>query len=200
MKMTDATNNKFHQSVSSKAKSSTAPYASISGDDLLVSEGLEHILKRSQSILRDGYKVYPQCSSLEYGTSNGDAPPVSKVKAVYGINLATEVGAVYRRKKATLVTPTQARNIWAPDAKATLSKAETTKGYTLKNGFLFENATRTYPSGDGTVPYWSLNYAKKWESPTCKVEIDEIPNAEHREILADSRFHKVLLDYCTIQQ
>ena len=61
------------------------------------------------------------------------------------------------------------------------------KELVLKNGILFEEKSKDYPSGDGTVPYWSLNYVRKWKSKDCTVDIEEIPNAEHREILANTK-------------
>ena len=54
-------------------------------------------------------------------------------------------------------------------------------------------------SGDGTVPYdWSLQHAQEWAAGQCDVIVDaEIDGANHREILADERFHAVVLDYFT---
>ena len=55
-------------------------------------------------------------------------------------------------------------------------------------------------SGDGTVPYWSLQHCKTWKGPKRDVTVVELDKAEHREILADARFHKALLDYCRIEK
>jgi hypothetical protein len=177
----------FHKTIQSRDKRSNAvPYASISGDGLLASEGLDRIMKISQAVLQEGSKFYPSTNSL-------DTPPIAKIKAIYGVNLPTEVGAIYKRNRAMFATSTQVRNKWALDDKAVLEKAE---GFSLKNGILWEKPHGEYPSGDGTVPYWSLSHAKTWSSENSQVLIDEIPNAEHREILNDSRFHKILIDYC----
>lgn len=46
------------------------------------------------------------------------------------------------------------------------------------------------------VPYYSLQQPRIWMD-ICNVEIDEIPGAEHREILGDDRFLKILLDCVT---
>ena len=50
--------------------------------------------------------------------------------------------------------------------------------------------------GDGTVPHWSLRHAETFQE-TCSVSLEEIDGAEHREILADSRFHKILIEHIT---
>jgi hypothetical protein len=52
-------------------------------------------------------------------------------------------------------------------------------------------------SGDGTVPYWSLQHVRTW-ARQCNVSVTELDGAEHREILNDKRFHQTLLDYVTI--
>ena len=53
-------------------------------------------------------------------------------------------------------------------------------------------------SGDGTVPYWSLAHCKNWQSEKCEVKVTEIDKAEHRNILADPRFHDALLGYVCV--
>ena len=52
-------------------------------------------------------------------------------------------------------------------------------------------------SGDGTVPYYSLQHLKTWNGDSCNVSVEELEGAEHREIFADARFHKILVDYVT---
>jgi hypothetical protein len=55
----------------------------------------------------------------------------------------------------------------------------------------------------GTVPYWSLQQSQEWakksieENSNDKIEIKEIDGAEHRAILSDERFHKILLNFLT---
>jgi len=48
-------------------------------------------------------------------------------------------------------------------------------------------------SGDGTVPYFSLQHSRSWKGKGCDVTVHEIDKAEHREILNDERFHRLLL-------
>jgi hypothetical protein len=86
--------------------------------------------------------------------------------------------------------------------------------YEIKNGIVYETP-QTYQkmtglsttegkvvrcSGDGTVPYWSLQHVRTWHSPEREVHVEEIDRAEHRDILADPRFHQVLQDYLIIKK
>ena len=48
--------------------------------------------------------------------------------------------------------------------------------------------------GDGTVPYASLSYASYW-SKTIEVVPYELPGAEHREILKDKTFTRIVVEY-----
>ena len=48
--------------------------------------------------------------------------------------------------------------------------------------------------GDGTVPYPSLSYCKKWKSE-MNVRIAEIEGADHREILKNKTFLQLVLEY-----
>ena len=45
--------------------------------------------------------------------------------------------------------------------------------------------------GDGTVPYASLSYASYWQK-TIEVVPYELPGAEHREILKDKTFTRIV--------
>jgi len=56
----------------------------------------------------------------------------------------------------------------------------------------FDNTV--WKNEDGTVRYWSLQHVRTWENE-YQVSIDELDGADHREILADKRFHEVLIDY-----
>jgi hypothetical protein len=133
------------------------------------------------------------------------------VKAIYGINLPTEVGACYKRRKAVMTGTDKVRSLFILDKDARLNSEE---GYILEDGVLKEtkdtrqllkgvrSGDETYVcrSGDGTVPYWSLQHVRTWEKE-CQVSIDELEGADHREILADTRFHEILIDYvCTKPQ
>lgn len=161
--------------------------------DLLEREGLDAILTMIQEVY-DSDPLGPR------NRSSTKAPPVKRIKAIYGINLSTEIGAVYCRRPAAIESPTE--NRFEPDSDAKLSKQSKAGGEKLKGGVLYETSKKKqsdgrFCSGDGTVPYYSLSYVKTWEND-CNVEVTELDKAEHREILADPRFHKAVLDYTTV--
>ena len=168
--------------------------------DLLRREGLDNVLFMMERVY-NGDRLGPRERSAV------EAPPVSRIKAVYGINLPTEVGSVYSVQPGTIYSAVH--NFFRLDRSVKLvqndNDQQRNKGYVLKGGILQETKkcaqihcvtgeTLTC-SGDGTVPYWSLQHARTWQSDSCNVQVDEIEKAEHREILADPRFHRILIDY-----
>jgi len=124
------------------------------------------------------------------------APPVRRIHALYGTNLATETGAVYRRADiyTSPSTPLQSLYVLDKDAKNNAAGGS----HVVDKGILKEKSASGAVSGDGTVPYWSLKHVETWKSATCNVTIEELSKAEHREILADARFHECLLRYVRI--
>lgn len=178
-------------------KKGKSDYRTVLADGLLKSEGLDNAL----ALIKECYDT-DEIGPLSISSSQ--PPPVRRVKAVYGINLPTEVGAVYRR---TNIIPLEGhvQGLHELDSSVRLSANLSAKsGYRVKDGIVYEH--RSTPqiihgsnetvnrSGDGTVPYWSLQHSRTWQGP-CDVTVDEIEGAEHREILADERFHSILMDY-----
>ena len=53
---------------------------------------------------------------------------------------------------------------------------------------------RKCTSGDGTVPYASLSYCTHW-SDTIDVTVEELEGVEHREILKDKTFTRLVSYY-----
>jgi hypothetical protein len=164
-----------------------------SGYDIMEREGLEDILRVVKTTYDNDAKMGPR------GISSSQPPPVKRVHSIYGINLPTEMAGIYKRKDNCLSND-RLRNLYKLDSKATVDLAS---GYTVKGGLMFETkdtkqtvAGGRRVSGDGTVPFWSLQHAKSWQGPSCEVSVVELEGAEHREILADARFHKAVLDYC----
>jgi len=204
------------------------------GKSLLFGEGMNYIF----DVMKDNYDSDPLGPRTR---SAKDPPPVKRVKAIYGVNLPTEVGAVYRRASLFLESG-KLQRLHELDKSATMKKNK--DAYKIQNGIIMELKTspqvivgpnlaedRTYNHsdavlspprsvlpvrlfnsqasevkehltegelvlrcGDGTVPYWSLQHCRTWQG-ACDVSIDEIEGAEHREILANSTFHKILVDY-----
>ena len=169
-------------------KAPEAKYLSRSGYDLLDAEGL------GTRIFKHMNKIYDSDAFDPRGLSSTVPPPIKRVKAIYGINRPTEVSSVYRRR-STMVLGLGTREVNTFHLDRTAAFTEEKPGFEVKGGIIFETQTDDRPSGDGTVPYWSLNYAKNWRS-SCEVTIDEVEGAEHRDILADRRFHNLLIDYC----
>jgi len=136
--------------------------------------------------------------------SCNDYPPVKNIKAIYGINLPTEVGAIYKRKKIIAERKDKVKARFELDENAKLPDDSL---WVNDDGILFE--TKDTPqtvvdegivtcSGDGTVPYWSLQHVNTWKDK-CNVEVIELEGARHREILADERLHELLIDHVTIE-
>jgi Lecithin:cholesterol acyltransferase len=166
-------------------------YQEFPGYDLMDREGLGHVLDFIKEAY-DGDKLLPRSLSAE------DPPPISRVHAIYGINLPTEIGAIYKRRD-TCLSENRLESLYTPDRRASI---DTRTGYTTSGGVLFETlkakqsvAKNRQVSGDGTVPYWSLQHCKTWDSKDRMVTVVELDKAEHRDILADSRFHEEVLQY-----
>lgn len=167
-------------------------------------------LFRSEFIIRHRTLMHNYYENDELGPrtlSAKEAPPVKNVKAVYGIDLPTEVAAVYRRR--TLVQEKNKRKcVHELDPDARLDRRHTS--FQIKHGSIMETdhtpqivhgQTGTVQrSGDGTVPYFSLQQCRQWQSETCQVQVHELPHAEHRDILGDERFLEILVDYVTNQR
>ena len=138
------------------------------------------------------------------GGTSGAPPPISRVFHCYGVNLDTEVAFAVKGGES-------------PDLDTTLNKGRF-DGDRYRSGVIYEtsdssqdtfhtNATAgpdgkppepthlKRSSGDGTVPYVSLQQTLSWNSQKCLSQNVELDRSEHREILADTRFHQVLGDY-----
>mmetsp|Transcript_20106 Transcript_20106/g.43494 ORF Transcript_20106/g.43494 Transcript_20106/m.43494 type:complete len:786 (-) Transcript_20106:3922-6279(-) len=131
-------------------------------------------------------------------------PPVKNVFAIYGINMKTEVGSAYRRVNRKL-SRGELQSAYALDENTQLDKdILQQRGLKMKGGLIFETpktpqkcvvtGTTVIKSGDGTVPYKSLQHVKTW-SNACNVRVEEMEGVEHRAILDNKDFHTLLLSY-----
>ncbi|ELR22939.1 phospholipid:sterol acyl transferase [Acanthamoeba castellanii str. Neff] len=124
-----------------------------------------------------------------------DAPPVKRLFAIYGVNLDTEMFYFYRRdRKGELV--------FDRDVKDTADF----QGYTMREGIGYETKDTVqgtlrsstglhgHRSGDGTVPYVSLNYCTEWRQD-LELRIEELEGVEHREILNNRLFFRLLIEH-----
>jgi hypothetical protein len=166
-------------------------YQEFSGYDIMEREGLQSILR----VIKD---TYDGDSTLgPRSISSYDPPPVRRVHSIYGINMPTEVGAIYKRKD-TCLSSEHLQNLYKLDSKARIDKKS---GHSLSYGLIMETPKTTQAagqkgSGDGTVPLWSLQHVWNWQGP-CDVSVVELDKAEHRAILADPRFHRTIIKYCS---
>jgi hypothetical protein len=165
--------------------------------ELLVAEGLDNAVK----LLRDSYDSDPIDPR---GLSSWHPPPIQRVVAIYGINLPTEISGVYQRKQCVKLSGNSrndlsVRRLIVMDKSARLNGLD---GYTIEGGIIRETkvmskgGTTIKKSGDGTVPYWSLQHCRTWQGEgvkKCDVKVYEIEGAEHRAILNDAKFHEILL-------
>ena len=194
--LTNGSDPKAYGLIFDNVKRASVQYEASNGVELLQTESLNRIV----SLLKERYERDPMGPRT---VSAEGAPPVSRVKAVYGINVPTEVGAVYRLKKALVIKPGGARQRLMLDSKVSVRMIKN-GGIKVTGGIIQEtnetpqtiDGKTVYCSGDGTVPYWSLQQCRAWRRH-CNVSIEEIEGAEHGEILADERFHKILVDYVT---
>lgn len=171
------------------SKGNKIKYAVRSGYDILHAEHMTGVVEH----MKQEYEKDPLDPR---GLSSEAPPPVRTIKAIYGINVPTEVGAIFKRRTAILGNTQKVENYCKPDMKVTLNGND--GDHVIKNGVIYECGSETVTAGDGTVPYWSLSHVKQWEK-VCDVSVHELEGAEHREILADKRLHKILIDFCILK-
>jgi hypothetical protein len=77
-------------------------YVAVSGNDLLRLEGMKSAFFRLVQERYDQDELRPRDAT--------EAPPVRRIKAIYGINLATEISAVYRLRPSRIVDTSKAES------------------------------------------------------------------------------------------
>jgi len=176
-------------------------YNTCSSEHVMKLEGLtNHLGLLNQAYLSDPIKPL--------SSSSVDPPPVKRVIAIYGTNLDTEVAGAYCRNPVVKLSSSDNKFMIKPlhildeNAKLTRIGGQT---HVIKKGIISETSKtpqrivggdpskRVNTSGDGTVPYRSLQHSRSWKGKGCDVTVHEIDKAEHREILNDERFHRLVL-------
>jgi hypothetical protein len=126
-----------------------------------------------------------------------EAPPVKKMRHIYGVNVNTEKLYFYRLNKD--------KHRMDLDKKLD-GTLEQFPGYQFTKGTGYETLNTPQAniekftgfggskSGDGTVPYDSLNYCLKWREK-LDLEVMELERAEHRDIVSTRMFFKLLVEY-----
>jgi len=172
-------------------------YSLESTDELLKREELHRFMS-----LMGHYASDPFVSS--------DAPPISRVIAVYGVNQPTPLGTVFRRKlivNSERRTQLIAQHKVDEEAKIPQNILDR-RSLQINRGVIQETkqSVQTDPangsclrtSGDGTVSYSSLSYVKTWAS-CCDLTVHELEGMKHREMLNDSEFHHLVLESCQVK-
>jgi hypothetical protein len=174
-------------------------YEAVDGGKLLENEGMA----RTLDFVHNRYEK----DALGPRTlSASDAPPVKRVIAIFGINRPTEVGAVYRRRAVFMQPGDQntLEKLHRLDSSSRIKTSFKVGGKSLRGGVIMETPESDgknckKKAGDGTVPYYSMEHCRNWQGIACDVQIIELEGADHREILADERFHEIILKNVTIK-
>lgn len=176
------------------------PYTPINIDEFMVIDGMKHGYKNwKESYAEDA--IWRECATI--------APPIRRVKLVYGINVTTRVGSVFRH-----VTKRYERDEPTTGLKPDKHCKVVHPGYSIDDGIVHEVPGKTpqaddasvdvskmtfgvRASGDGTVPYWSLRWPVTWRN--SGVEVDdpvEVEGVNHRDILKTRECHEVVFGEC----
>lgn len=136
------------------------------------------------------------------------APPIDRLYHIYGINLETEVFSFIKKDDETNVSPVVIDSSVHSHHSASTTADQKHQDFVIKDGIAYESASTAQPilemltgtekrcSGDGTVPYASLAYCKLWDGVNgLQVRVREIQGGKHREILDDSLFTSVVLEF-----
>ena len=101
-------------------------------------------------------------------------PGIRKLVNIYGTNLDTEIGSVYRRTPKRYDFDNRLETSFEIDVECAV---DNTAGFRCTAGRVFETrhtqqkdegtAKKKTSSGDGTVPYWSCRYPEKWMDGTA---------------------------------
>jgi len=158
----------------------------------------QHVAKNVMDIMRAG-EVAVHCEIYDKHYKSDKyfvgperllkAPPIEKMLAIYGVNLKTETFFFFKKNTSNSLT------------KLELDPAGQFPNYVVEGGIAYETKDTKQNmlkgkqrSGDGTVPYASLAYCKKWRKDGVKVRVEELEAADHRVILRDKRFHRLVLE------
>eukprot|EP01116_Phalansterium_solitarium_P003591 TRINITY_DN14402_c0_g1_i1.p1 TRINITY_DN14402_c0_g1~~TRINITY_DN14402_c0_g1_i1.p1 ORF type:complete len:877 (-),score=239.38 TRINITY_DN14402_c0_g1_i1:38-2668(-) len=148
--------------------------------------------------LLDLYKDY-YLSDECFGGADGEAilqpPPVKRLYAIYGVNMDTELFYLYKKSSnGTLHLGSAPSAAFGGDYKIEAGighETEKTKQPIIKL-LTGEEGRR---SGDGSVPYASLNYCALWKDDIEYLKIDELERVDHRHILSNRLFFQRIIEY-----
>jgi len=188
-------------------------YDVMNGTDVFKADGF---LDNMFNLVQDVYEGDPLGPTKE---SALDAPPVKCVRSIYGINILTESGAIYRKVPVVTIGDNVADCRYMLDTSArfrptTINSKEEIRAklnqfsYKIDGGIIYETpqTLQDVPGetkqrrvcGDGTVPYWNLIHALSWKDKIDVLTVDELSGAAHRNIVGDKRFFALLKRYCKV--
>jgi len=132
------------------------------------------------------------------GVSESIAPPVAKVTAIYGVNVITPrcIFVKHRKNKFDGGVTKKVQSRFELDDEGDVNGLRVIDGIGYETTFVAQrrpdNGEVVYLSGDGTVNYQSLRFAKTWDSADCHVSVFELPGCDHRGVSTDERVMKLL--------
>eukprot|EP00339_Tiarina_fusa_P000423 CAMPEP_0117012128 /NCGR_PEP_ID=MMETSP0472-20121206/10276_1 /TAXON_ID=693140 ORGANISM="Tiarina fusus, Strain LIS" /NCGR_SAMPLE_ID=MMETSP0472 /ASSEMBLY_ACC=CAM_ASM_000603 /LENGTH=1021 /DNA_ID=CAMNT_0004715123 /DNA_START=120 /DNA_END=3184 /DNA_ORIENTATION=- len=139
-------------------------------------------------------------------------PPVENLWVVIGTNLQTEVSYYYKPTKGPDGEDRLILDSSADQYSGKKIAGINPRGLKIQGGTGFETrntyqpSTRVNKSGDGTVPYCSLNYAESaWREYVSrhnlpiKIQTFELDGVEHREMLNDGTCFNCILDLLCVK-
>ena len=163
------------------SKDRTATYEPIGSREVLRIERCEDVL--------DTWKEYYSNDPL-YDHLRERRPPVKRVRAVHGVNVATEAAYVLRVQTVRLKRSKILTRLTLDD-EATMANVD---GSTLCGGIVHARGSDRELSGDGVVSFSSLDECRIWAKAGVECELTYLPGVEHRAILADAHFHQTIKD------
>mmetsp|Transcript_19419 Transcript_19419/g.54554 ORF Transcript_19419/g.54554 Transcript_19419/m.54554 type:complete len:1295 (+) Transcript_19419:74-3958(+) len=161
--------------------------------------------KRSMGFYHDFYEPNPYF--LKKNEARGDAPvflppPVKNLWTIIGVNLNTEVSYYFKKEKHDKIVLDQSAERYSGKKHGVVNP----RGLTISGGIAFETKHTFQPtigapkSGDGTVPFCSLNYPMHWAEIVKREELDmniqvfEVDGAEHREMLDNEAVFDAIME------
>ena len=134
-------------------------------------------------------------------------PPVQNLWVVIGTNLSTEVSYYFKPGSNQLVLDSSADQYSGKKIAGINPRGlKITGGIGFETKTTYQPSTRVNKSGDGTVPYCSLNLAESnWRDYAARnnlpiqIQTFEIEGAEHREMLCHGGVTNKVIDLVCIK-
>eukprot|EP00443_Scrippsiella_acuminata_P023602 CAMPEP_0115363512 /NCGR_PEP_ID=MMETSP0270-20121206/103281_1 /TAXON_ID=71861 /ORGANISM="Scrippsiella trochoidea, Strain CCMP3099" /LENGTH=424 /DNA_ID=CAMNT_0002786161 /DNA_START=204 /DNA_END=1478 /DNA_ORIENTATION=+ len=119
-------------------------------------------------------------------------PPVRRIVAVHGVNVKTDT--MYALRVNTLrVKPMELHSRFVLDDQAEL--VESVPGLCMSGGMVYEQSGGSKYSGDGVVPFDSMEYCRAWAGHV-DLQVKYLDDVDHRGLLKDPGFHDLLRQAC----